>query len=59
MGLSLCPGLVAQEPPALMHHSSAQVLQLEVSQRMSSSAVPAFIRAVPITVEQGFSAGLL
>lgn len=59
MGLSLCPGLVVQEPPALMQHSSAQVLQLEVPQRMSSSAVLTFILAVPITVEQGFSAGLL
>lgn len=41
-----------------MRHSIAQVLQLEVPQGMSSSAVPTLTLAVPITVEQDFSAGL-
>lgn len=40
MGRSLCPGLVVQEPPGLMHHSIVQVLLLEVPQGTSSSAIP-------------------
>lgn len=40
MGLSLCPGLVMKEPPALMPCYTVQVLLPKVPQGMSSSAVP-------------------